>query len=309
MKTNILICAMVILFTLNLNAQNAPFSRFLLQVPTALHEVEDTFSFSFELGDYNGDGTLDLYAIKRKGESQKVEVHVLDGGHNFSSFLIQVPTVLSSEEMGKFKLGDYNKDGKLDLYYVKTKGEPGDGKSNEVHILNGADNFKSFLLQVKVDETVVHAGVWFAFDFRDYDGDRKLDLYTIQETGDGTPMEVYILSGADNFQTSLLSTRTVFKQVYFEDDFTFTLADYNRDGKLDIYAIKGAEVGSGKTEVHVVNGADNFQSFLIQTGTVLPPANYIFDFGVGDYNKDGNPDVYAIKLKDTGSGKTEVHIF
>ena len=44
--------------------------------------------------DYDRDGKLDLYAIKRTGASGKLEVHVLDGNSEFQSFSRQVATGL-----------------------------------------------------------------------------------------------------------------------------------------------------------------------------------------------------------------------
>jgi hypothetical protein len=49
--------------------------------------------------------------------------------------------------------------------------------------------------------------------------------------------------------------------------------------------------------------------FLLQTGTPITEADAAnFTFAVGDYNRDGIPDVYCFKRTNTGTGTLEVHI-
>ena len=51
------------------------------------------------------------------------------------------------------------------------------------------------------------------------------------------------------------------------DNWEFLLGDYNNNGILDLYCIKKYNTGSNSTEVHILNGNDNFQSFLYLNGT------------------------------------------
>ena len=53
------------------------------------------------------------------------------------------------------------------------------------------------------------------------------------------------------------------------DNWDFLLGDYNNNGTLDLYCIKKSNTETNSTEVHILNGNDNFQSFLLQTGTAL----------------------------------------
>src|SRR5262249_52351405 len=54
-------------------------SGFLLQTGTPIG-LADGGNFVWSVGDYNGDGVADLYAIKvKQASSNTVEVHVLDG--------------------------------------------------------------------------------------------------------------------------------------------------------------------------------------------------------------------------------------
>ncbi len=285
-------------------AINSSFKKFLLQTGTALHETYD--NFEFVLGDYNNDHEPDLFAIKKSRTGTKsTEIHVLNGANKFKSFLLHTGTALHETSSNfEFLLGDYNNDRKPDLYAIK-KSRTGT-KSTEIHILNGADNFQSFLLQTG---TALHeTSSNFEFALGHYNNDYKPDLYAIKKNRTGTKStEIHVLNGANNFKSFLLQTGTALHET--SSNFEFVVGYYNYDRKPDLYAIKKNRTGTKSTEIHILNGANNFQSFLKQTGTVLHETSSNFKFLLGLYNSGARPDIYAIKKNRTGSKSTEVHVF
>ncbi|WP_208921653.1 hypothetical protein [Streptomyces capitiformicae] len=44
------------------------------------------------------------------------------------------------------------------------------------------------------------------------------------------------------------------------------------------------------------------------TGTALHETDATFDFGLADWDRDGRPDLVALKKSNTGTNSTEVHI-
>ena len=48
--------------------------------------------------------------------------------------------------------------------------------------------------------------------------------------------------------------------------------------------------------------------FILQTGTILHETYSNFDFAASDWNRDGRPDLFAIKKSSTGTRSTEVHV-
>jgi hypothetical protein len=100
---------------------------------------------------------------------------------------------------------------------------------------------------------------------------------------------------ASNYQSFRLQTGTALHET--ADNFAFGVLPNG-----DLVAIKKSGTGSGKTEVHILSAASNYQSFRLQTGTALHETGGNFDFGVLP-----NGDLVAIKKSGTGSGKTEVH--
>ncbi len=81
-------------------------------------------------------------------------------------------------------------------------------------------------------------------------------------------------------------------------------------GFLDLAVIKTHTTGTKSTEVHILSGASNFQSFILQTGTALFETRdkAAFTYDMGDWNKDGKSDLIVIKKSGTGTKSTEVHI-
>lgn len=199
----------------------------------------------------------------------------------------------------EFQLGDFNKDGVTDMYVIQ---QNGGSNSTEIHILNGANGFQSFLTQLP---TVLQpTDDNFQFKLGDYNHDGISDMYVIKRNGSSNSTEVHVLNGADYFKSFLLHTSTILEPT--DNLSEFELGDYNHDGTLDLYYIK-RDGASNSTEVHVLNGADNFQSWLLHTATTVAPTDLNSEFELGDYNSDGTLDLYMIN-KAGNSNTTEIHV-
>jgi hypothetical protein len=147
----------------------------------------------------------------------------------------------------------------------------------------------------------------FAFALGDYNRDGVPDLFVIKKSGTGTgSTEVHVLSGASDYQSWLLHTGTPLHET--DGTFAFGVADYDGDGISDLFVIKKSGTGTGSTEVHVLSGASDYQSWLLHTGTPLHETDNSVEFALGDYDRDGMPDLFVIKKSGTGTGSTEVHV-
>jgi tRNA A37 threonylcarbamoyladenosine synthetase subunit TsaC/SUA5/YrdC len=326
------------------------YQSFDLQIGAALGITDS--SWEFRVGDYNHDGTLDLYCINKQGASA-TEVHILDGKTNFQTFLLHasIPIEKTGDNYD-FELGDYNHDGIPDLYCIKRNG----GSTTGIHILNGQSNYQSFLLQTGA--ALPPTDTNWEFGVSDYNNDGTPDLYCIKKNGSGAT-EVHILNGQNNYQSFLFESATPMeptdKNVQFivgqgtlniyaikklgatstevhefgyqdkptvntsgiiwklntgtplektDSNWEFTLGDYNHDGVPDLYSIK--KNGGSTTGVHILDGKNNYQSFDLQIGAALGITDSSWEFRVGDYNHDGTLDLYCINKQ--GASATEVHI-
>ena len=247
-----------------------------------------------------------IFAIAKLGGSG-TEAHVLNGATRYQSFALNVATALhrtGNDGAWKYQLGDYNRDGKLDLYVIAKLGF----SSTEVHVLDGANNFQTFILHAATALHRTGSNDQWMFRLADYNRDGILDLYAINRMGGGGRTEVHVLNGANNFQSFLANIATALSQTGADGSWKFELGDFTADGIADLYCI--SKIGSsGTTEVHVLNGANAFQSFVLNTTTALHQtgSDYVWEFKLGDYNRDGTLDLYSIN-KRGGSGTTEVHI-
>jgi len=245
----------------------------------------DPKDWDFMAGDYNSDAIPDIYMIKKNGASS-TEVHILNGANNFKSYLLNTATALHKtgyNDSWDFELGDYNNDGKLDIYVIKKEGP----SKTEVHVLNGANNFSTFLTHIATGLHRTGNDSSWDFEVGDFNSDGKLDLYVIKKEGASNSTEVHVLDGANYFQNFLMHTATVLHKTGTHNAWDFELGDYNKDGKLDIYAVN--KQGSSYTDLHVLNGANYFQSYLANTSTSYPKAGYDhnYDFELAHYNVEG----------------------
>jgi hypothetical protein len=91
----------------------------------------------FTMADWNGDGHLDLIAIKKSNTgANRTEVHILSGASNFQDFILQTDTALhTTDNTFDFAMVDWNGDGRPDLVAIKKKNTT--TKRTEVHVLAG----------------------------------------------------------------------------------------------------------------------------------------------------------------------------
>lgn len=251
------------------------FSRFLLNTRTAQPVTGD--EHVYRMADWDRDGRPDIFAIKKNGTGTgSTEVHILSGARNYQQFLLNTGTPQHQTWYEyDFQVADWNRDGYQDLVIIK-KYNTGT-RSTEVHILSGARNFQEYILNTRTPQE--ETGVNYDFDMADWDRDGYPDLFIIKKNGTGTGMvEVHVLSGASNFQRFILNTGTAQHQA--GDEYVFRVADWDGDGRQDLFGIKKNMTDTRSTEVHVLSGAGNFQQFLIRTGTAQEETWSNYDFEV-----------------------------
>ncbi len=248
----------------------ASFASYTRHIATALPQSGADKSWNFQFGDYNRDGVSDFYAIKKTGQSGATEIHILNGSSGFKAFLLQATTGLASVGANNswiFKLGDENGDSRLDLYAIKRNGS---SLRTEIHVLNGADGFKTFISQKATALENTGSNNAWEFELGDYNGDGKLDVYVIKKVASSGATELHVLNGANGYQSFLAHIATGLGQAGDSNAWNFKVGDYNRDGILDLYCIK--RVGqSGTTELHVLDGFSGFKTYTAHVATALGP--------------------------------------
>ncbi|CAN7211213.1 FG-GAP-like repeat-containing protein [Pseudoxanthomonas sp. LjRoot168] len=251
---------------------------------------------------------LNLVYIAKRGGSGRVELHTVTASSVFQTFSSHIATGLAAgtaDKAANYLLGDYNGDGVSDLYFVMKSGTA--SNKTEVHVLSGS-SYSSFSLHAATPYGVTGSNNRWIFRLGDYNNDGKPDLYVIDKASAGGKLAVYILSGASSFQTELLARTTITGALPTGTEWVVDLGDFNGDAVPDIFLI-GKNGSGGKTEAHILDGATQYQSYLRNIATALGSTgtDNRWDFKIGDYDRDGIPDIYAID-KGSSSGRTDIHV-
>ncbi|KAG0351710.1 hypothetical protein BG005_008792 [Podila minutissima] len=150
---------------------------------------------------------------------------------NYQTRVLEVPTTFANENNGTWLMKDWDRDGIPDLVFIKTDNTP-----------NG---------HVEVPTTFANEnnGTWL---MADWNRDGIPDLVYIKT--DNTPnghVEVHVAPGRTRFDRRVLEVPTTFAN---ENDGTWLMTNWDRDGIPDLVYIKTNNTPNGHVEVHVAAG-------------------------------------------------------
>lgn len=203
------------------------FQRFALQIETALPTSDDSWEFVAL-------ANRDLMAVRRGGASGKTEVHVLDADRDYRAFRLQVPTALPPTD----RRWSFGANGDGDLVCINRLSSTG---QTEVFVLDVRSRYGKVALQT---HTALHATdtTW------DFGVMPSGDVVAINRGGESSRSEVHVLAVERRYGA-------------FRRQVPSPLPAVNKDWKFalrangEIYAVLTSGGSSGKTEVHIFQGA------------------------------------------------------
>ena len=150
------------------------------------------------MGDFNGDGKLDVVSINGGGAEFELDVAMGNGDGTFQYPVVQNIFSISQPTPYAMAVGDFNGDGRLD---VALWGVSGAGNTSEVVIFlgNGNGTFNYGNTYAAPNSTDFNPGSNSLF-VADFNGDGKLDLAAL------TPYNgvfIYLGKGDGTFQTAV----------------------------------------------------------------------------------------------------------
>jgi hypothetical protein len=229
------------------------------------------------IGDFNGDGNLDIVTVNQNDYS----VLLGNGDGTFQKPLIfTLPKVIAgqvSQTATGVAVGDFNRDGKLDLV-VTAFASLFDASKGYVDVLlgNGDGTF------TVASTTPINSDNPSSVAVADFNGDGNLDVVAGNNSR-GTQVSLLSGGGDGNVQ------ETAEPNLGISFPASIVVADFNNDGIPDL-AAAGVSFASGSIQGAVGfalgNGDGTFQAPQILTSTGFPGA-----LAVGDFNRDGNLDI------------------
>ena len=218
-------------------------------------------ALAFAVGDFNGDGKLDLVV---GNENNEVVIVLGKGDGTFTA-----PNLVASGHMpSAIAVGDFNGDGILDLAVTSFDG------TLEILLGNGDGTF------TPKASLVISTEVPYAIAVGDFNGDGNLDLAVALSVND--QVAIFLGNGDGTFTLSPLSPSTG------QSPMLIAVSDFNRDGKLDL--VTGNEKSNNMT-ILLGNGDGTFTP--APSPAPIPGITGLVDFSlaVGDFNQDGIPDL------------------
>jgi sugar lactone lactonase YvrE len=228
-----------------------------------------TYGYGLAVGDFNGDGKLDL-AVASSGS---VSVLLGNGDGTFQAETAYAVGTTNVNIATGLVVGDFNSDGILDIVAVNSINS--DSASTVSILLGNGDG----TFQPQVQYAAGTQPYWVTAG--DFNGDGKLDL-AVSSQGSQSSVNILLGNGDGSFQSPVAYA------IGAGSDYILA-ADLNKDGKIDLVTANL----NNTVSVFLGNGDGTFQAPVAYT-TGSEPA----DIAVGDFNADGNLDLAVTNYGD-----------
>ncbi len=239
--------------------------------------------WEFKIADWNNDGTVEMIGIKKSNTvSGLVEMNVVSGASNYTSYLLQKNTAFQASGNWEFEISDYDNDAKLDLVGI-LRNNTGSGKA-EIHVARQANNF-SQITDSRSTAFPMSLTDW-EYEVLDYDNDGSKDIVGLKKNNTGTgKTEIHVATFATLYGSLTHSRATAFPLSTAAATWEFDVVDHNGDGQLDVAGVKKNGTGTGTSEFHMVSGAELYQNIRFSTHTTFPQTDNTWEFCYLDVTK------------------------
>ncbi|MFQ6039979.1 MAG: CRTAC1 family protein [Candidatus Poribacteria bacterium] len=173
--------------------------------------------------DFDNDNDIDLYIVNE--DAPNLLYSNLRGG-KFKDVAEQVMTLNSIGGLNA-AIGDYNADGRMDIYLATVEGSK--------NLLYRNESPNGFAIESK-SKSILNATLKIlSSGFLDYDNDGYLDLFLLaQDSTPGRTDKAFLFRNRGNRRFDDVSDATGLSQIQLKDSQRFISGDYDNDGDTDI---------------------------------------------------------------------------
>lgn len=263
-----------------------------------------------KLGDFNGDGRMDILRLNGNGNSGTTVYYSAIQNENSAPFNSQTGPALyvgsTKKDLSRVFLGDFNGDGMTDILRLDGAGS----SDTTIHYAKSGGFYTRSGPPIYVDGGAFHYSM-AAVKLGDFNGDRKIDIFYPSRMKNAYVHILY--SKGEEFQ-SHMDWGTKVDAENLIDLQRIKLGDFNGDGRTDILNLLGN--GSSQSVFYYSSSKDGSQvnwatKFSAQSG----PSIYVsggdnkgFDLArvkFGDFNGNGSLDIH--RLNGNNSSSTTIH--
>jgi len=232
-------------------------------------------------GDIDNDGDLDAFVVNWYGDDNLLYRNNGDG-----SFVqaFNEPPVTDGGYSETCSWGDYDNDGDLDLYVTNSGYSVTGPQVNFLYTNNGDGTF----VKVTTGSIVTDAAYSRGANWIDYDDDGDIDMFVANERNQANQL----------YQNRLMEDQQpVFERILTgplvtdnSSSWSGSWGDFDNDGDEDLFVTNGWPRGQNDF-LYLNNGGGDFAP--VTTGPVVTDAAFSASGGWGDYDNDGDLDLFV----------------
>ncbi|HWZ81502.1 MAG TPA: FG-GAP-like repeat-containing protein [Terriglobales bacterium] len=241
-----------------------------------LQDCNDCSNFLVALGDFNGDGTLDLL------ESNGFNTNTVSLGRGDGTFqTTQLYDYTATAQADNLVTADFNGDGFPDI----AQSVAGTGVSGKIGINLGSSHGVLGKTSYATASTCSANFVWWVAT-GDVNGDGKADLVATLNGNGGAGCQTNTVAVMLGLGTGKFKTAAYYATGSTAQEEVVYLVDVNGDGKLDI--VTGNADGTISVLLNKGNGTYNAGTLITSMASISPLPDYLT---FADFNGDGEMDI------------------